>query len=237
MNFKIYFVFLLLLLAIGTSACGPNQPTSVPPTATAAKKPSPTRMPLPPAVTPTIAEATSINTPVVVASYTSKPPTETPTVTPTGTETPTPSPTEEPTPVSANTTTTMKIGWTDAAGEPDLITGEDEGLYIWHEGDKVYLRGITKGNRYTFQGQANGHGAIVNVGTLGENVNVTIGDDVSRLNFVWTTVDGPDGVDFSFSGDKLLLNLRIDGNPKPETDLVFVGRDKHQVGMSIELIK
>jgi len=194
-------------------------------------------MPLPPAVTPTIAEPTSTNTPVVVASYTSRPPTDTPTVTPTGTETPTPLPTEEATPISVNNGTTMTIDWVDAAGAPDLITGVDEGLYIWHEGDRVYLRGITKGNRYTFKGQANAHGAIVNVDTLGENVNITIGDDVSRLSFAWTTVGGPDGVEFSFSGDRLLLNLGIDTNPKPETDPVFVGRDKHQVGLSIELIK
>ena len=237
MNFRTYLVFLLLLLIIGLSACASNKQTNIPPTPTALPKPSPTRMPLPPAVTPTIAEATSTNTPVVVASYTSKPPTDTPTVTPTGTDTPTPSPTEEPTPASVNTTTTMKIDWVDAAGEPDLITGVDEGLYIWHEGDRVYLRGITKGNRYTFQGQASGHGAIVNVDTLGENVNVTIGDDVSKLSFAWTTTSGPDGVEFSFSGNQLLLNLGITGNPKPEPDLVFIGRDKHQAGMSIELIK
>jgi len=237
MNFKICLGFFLLLLTTGLSACGSNTPTSVPPTSTATPRPSPTRMPLPPAVTPTIAEPTPTNTRVVVASYTPKPPTDTPTPRPTATETPTPAATEEPTPVSVNTTTTIKIGWADAAGEPDLITGEDEGLYIWHEGDRVYLRGITKGNRYTFQGQANGHGAIVNVDTLGKDVNVTVGDDVSRLSFAWTTVGGPDGVEFSFSGDKLLLNLAIDGNPKPETDLIFIGRDKHQVGMSIELTK
>lgn len=236
MNLKTCLRLLLLLLIIGLSACGPTTPTTIPPTATATPRPSPTRMPLPPAATPTMAEPTSTNTPVVVASYTSRPPTDTPTVTPTGTETPTPSPTEEPTPISANGGTTMRIDWVDAAGEPDLITGEDEGLYIWNEGDRVYLRGITKGNRYTFQGQANGHGAIVNVDTLGENVNVTAGDDVSRLSFVWTTVGGPDGVEFSFSGDRLLLNLAINGAP-PGTTPVFVGRDKHQVGLSIELIR
>jgi hypothetical protein len=131
----------------------------------------------------------------------------------------------------------MKVDWVDAAGEPNLITGEDEGLYIWNEGDRVYLRGITKGNRYTFRGQANGHGAIVNVDTLGKNVNVTVADDVSRLNFAWTTTGGPDGVEFSFSGNTLLLNLGIDGTLKPDTDYVFVGRDKHPVSMSIELIR
>ena len=236
MTFKPCFVF-LLLLTMGLSACASNQPTEIPPTSTRPPKPTPTQMPLPKAATPTSAVPTSTNTPVVVASYTSQPPTDTPTVTPTGTETPTPAPTEEPTPISANSGTTMTIDWVDAAGKPDLITGVDEGLYIWNEGDKVYLRGITKGSRYTFQGQANAHGAIVNVDTLGENVNVTIGDDVSLLSFGWTTVGGPDGVNFSFSGDKLLLNLGIDSIPKPDTDLVFVGRDKHQVGLSIELIR
>jgi hypothetical protein len=194
-------------------------------------------MPLPPAVTPTIAPPTATNTPVVVASYTSKPPTDTATPRPTATETPTPAATEEPTPISVNAITTMKIDWVDAAGEPDLIIGSDEGLYIWHEGGRVYLRGLTKGNRYTFQGQANGHGAIVNVDTFGENVNVTIGDDVSSLSFAWTTTGGPDGVEFSFSGDRLLFNFAIDGNFEPGTNMVFVGRDKYPAGMSIELIQ
>jgi len=235
MTIKTYLMF-LLALTMGLAACASNTPTEVPLTPTPPPKPTPTQMPLPPAATPTSAVPTSTNTPVVVATYTSKPPTATPTVTPTGTETPTPLPTEEPTAVLVNSGTTMKIDWVDAAGAPNLITGEDEGLYIWHEGDRVYLRGITKGNRYTFQGQANGHGAIVNVDTLGQNVNVTIGDDVSRLSFAWTTVGGPDGVEFSFSGDRLLLNLAINGAPLGTTP-VFVGRDKHPVGLSIELIK
>jgi hypothetical protein len=76
----------------------------------------------------------------------------------------------------------------------------------------------------------------VNVDTLGENANVTIGDDVSRLSFAWITMGGPDGVEFSFSGTKLLLNLAMTGAP-PGTTPVFIGRDKHPVGLSIELIK
>jgi len=236
MNCKTY-ILSFLVLTIGLSACGTSTPTAIPPTSTTAPKPTPTQMPLPPAVTPTVAEPTATNTPVVVATYTSKPPTDTPTVTPTGTETPTPPPTQEATPVSINSGATMRIDWVDAAGEPNLVSGVDEGLYIWHEGDRVYLRGITKGSQYTFRGQANGHGAIVNVDTLGENVNITVGDDVSRLSFAWTTTRGPDGVEFSFSGDRLLLNLGIDGTLNPDTYYVFVGRDKHPVGMSIELIK
>jgi hypothetical protein len=129
---------------------------------------------------------------------------------------------------------TMKVDWLDADGKPTLFAGQDEGLYIWTEGDKVHLRGITKGTRYIFQGQANGPGAIVNVGTVGENVNIVVGDDVSKLSFAWTTIGGPDGVDFSFSGNKLLLNLSIQGEPKIP---VFVGADKKQASTSIELIR
>jgi hypothetical protein len=230
------YVVLLLLLANGVvSACQSNQQAATLPTPTPFVEPSPTAIRLPPALTPTRGQPTPANTPVVVASYTPKPPTDTPTPRPTPTETSTPVITEEATPAEA--AGIAVIDWVDTDGKPTLITGEDEGLYVWTEGDRVYLRGITRGNKYIFQGQARGHGAIVNIDPLAQDIDVTIGDNVSQLAFVWTTVGGPEGLDFSFSGDKLLLNFSIAGIPEPEPNLVFVGPDKRRTGMSVELVR
>jgi hypothetical protein len=124
------------------------------------------------------------------------------------------------------------MDWQDTDGEPNLVPGRDEGLFIWTEGDRVHLRGITKGTRYVFQGQANGLGAIVNIDTVGENVKVAVTDNVSQLGFAWTTIGGPNGIDFSFSGNRLSLTVTIQGEPKIP---VFVGADKDRAGPSIEL--
>jgi hypothetical protein len=184
-----------------------------------------------------VAEPTPTNTRVIQATYTPKPPTDTPTPWPTPTDTPVSEPLPaEPTATGQSPGPATNIDWDDADGEPDIIPGQDEGFFIWTEGDRVSIRTITKGGRYTFRGQLAGNGAILNINQFArEGVKLTIGEDVNRLEFELATTGGPEGLDFTFTGARLLLNLSIEDEPKLEPDLVFVGADKRRATNSLEL--
>ncbi len=238
MNFRLSLLLLILLPVIFAGAGCQPAPEAAVSTITAARDPSPTPMPLPPALTPTVLAPTPTNTRVVVASYTPKPPTDTPTPRPTPTITPTPEATATPEEtVLESTGPAVTIDWNDAEGKPTIFQGEDEGFFIWTDGDRIHLRGVTKGSEYTFKGRAAGVGTIVNIDPLAQNIDTDFGDTVGQITFRWTTIGGPEGLDFSFTGDNLLLNLGIEADPEPEPNLVFVGPDKERTGMSIELVR
>ncbi|MBN1992334.1 MAG: hypothetical protein JW953_06490 [Anaerolineae bacterium] len=226
---------LLLVLLMATAACQSNQPTPVP-TPTFMVAPSPTRIRLPAGGTPTPpAKPTPINTLVIQATYTPKPPTDTPTPLPSPTDTPLPS--EPATATLTPVTGGVEIDWADAEDRPNLIPG-DEGFFIWTDGNRVSIRGITRGTTYTFSGQATGNGVIANINQVSQTgIELAIQGD-NRIDFQWTTTGGPEGLDFTFTGATLYISLSLAGQPKPEPDLVFVGPDKRRVnGRSLQLAR
>lgn len=230
----------LLIASILAAACQSNQPVTPPPTPTFTTIPSPTIIRLPPDLTATpTPQPTPTNTLVVQASYTPKPPTDTPTPRPEPTATPTSEPSApEPSP-GRPSGSGSKIDWEDADGQPVIISGEDEGYFIWTDEDQVFIRAATRGERYTFSGQVTGDGSILNVNWFSqESMDVTVGEAVNQVDFQWAATGGPEGLDFIFTGDTLLLNLRIEDGPELEPDLVFVGEDKRRLNsMSLQLVR
>jgi hypothetical protein len=225
-----WVVLLMILLA-----CQLGQPVpAAMPTATVALKPTLTPIPLPPAITPTLAQPTPTNTRVVIATYTPQP---TPTTVPTRTPTPTSElpPTASPTPASPGPSS--RVEWADTDGEPVIVPGQDEGYFLWTDGDRVHLRAATKGNKYIFSGQVTGNGAIVSIEKLAPDAKITVSQAVNRFDFEWTTAGGPDGLDFTFTGARLILNLFNQGEPKLAANLIFVGKDKVQAGNPLELVR
>lgn len=228
---------LLLILLIAATACqlgqlAGRQGTAPAPPPTFTAEPSPTPFPLPPDYTATpTPPPTPTNTLVIQPADTPEaPPTDTPTPEPPAT--PEPTPTDTPIPEPSPTTDTLpqpvgngtKIDWDDADGQPNVISGQDAGYFVWTDGDRVHIRVLTDGSRHTFSGQAIGNGAIVRVEPLAqEGIDVTIRENVNQMDFQWATAGGPEGLDFTFTGSTLQLNLRIDN--KSEPGLVFVGAD------------
>jgi hypothetical protein len=240
------FILLLVLLIAIITACRlggllRNKPEAAPaPTATFTVEPSPTPMPLPPEATATpYVEPTPTNTLVVQETYTPNPtPTDIPTPEPTPTNTPGPEPPTPTEPAAEQTGPGTEIDWADAADRPNVIPGQEEGYFIWTDGNRVHIRVVTKGERLVFSGRAIGNGAIVRVEEVAqEGIDITIREDVNQMDFQWAATGGPDGLDFTFTGDMLQLNLRIDGEAKPE--LVFVGADKLTLrnGLPLRLVR
>ncbi|MBN1218740.1 MAG: hypothetical protein JXM69_07425 [Anaerolineae bacterium] len=238
MDNKVTQTLILLAILLWIGACQVSQTDTPPSPPTFTVEPTPTPIRLPPNVTATpTSEPTPTNTAVVQASYTPKPPADTPTPAPEPTQTPTLLPEtspEVPLPGRAS-----RIDWEDTDGQPFIVAGQDEGYFIWTDGDKVFIRAATKGERYTFSGQATGDGAIVNVNWLTqEPMQINIGEAVNRLDFQWAATGGPEGLDFSFTGDTLWLNLNIKSETDLEPSLVFVGEDKRSLNsMSLQLVR
>jgi hypothetical protein len=219
-----------------TLACQPAQPLPAMPIPTATLIPSPTPIPLPPALTPTIVKPTPINTRVVQATFTPKPAaTATSQLPPTATHTLVPSSHVRltATPIFTQTDGTT-VNWADAEGEPTIISGQDEGYFVWTNGDQVHLRAATQSGMYLFSGQAMGNGTMAGIEPSGPQVKLTV-EDNNRMAFQWATAGGPDGLDFTFTGATLVLDLRIDGKPELSPNLVFVGPDKLQVANGLPL--
>lgn len=238
--FILPFVLLIAIIACRLSGSSPEQGAVPPPTPTFTVEPSPTPIPLPPEFTPTSTlEPTPTNTLVVQKTYTPNPtPTDIPTSEPTLTNTPAsepPTPTE---PVTEPTGPGTEIDWDDAADQPNIFPGQEKGYFIWTDGNRVHIRATTEGERLIFSGQATGNGAIVRIEDVAqEKVELTIREDVNEMDFQWAATGGPDGLDFTFTGDMLQLNLRIDGKAEPE--LVFVGADRLTLknGLPLRLVR
>jgi hypothetical protein len=234
------FVLLIAIIACRLSGSLPEQGAVPPPTPTFTVEPSPTPIPLPPEFTPTSTlEPTPTNTLVVQASYTPNPtPTDIPTPEPTLTNTPA---SEPPTPTEPATEPTgpgTEIDWDDAADQPNMFPGQEKGYFIWTDGNRVHIRATTEGERLIFSGQATGNGAIVRIEDVAqEKVELTVREDVSEIDFQWGATGGPDGLDFTFTGNMLQLNLRIDGKAEPE--FVFVGADRLTLenGLPLRLVR
>jgi hypothetical protein len=246
MNDRINQLFILLLvMLIPAIACQPDellfrQGAAPTPTPTFTIEPSPTPILLPSTFTPTSTpEPTPTNTLVVQASYTPNPtPTDIPTPEPIPTDTPAsepPTPTE---PAPEQTGPGTEIDWDDAADQPNMFPGQEKGYFIWTDGNRVHIRVATEGERLIFSGQATGNGAIVRIEEVAqEGIDITIREDVNEMDFQWAATGGPDGLDFTFTGDMLQLNLRIDGKAEPE--LVFVGADRLTLknGLPLRLVR
>jgi hypothetical protein len=241
---SLLFVVLVAVPACRLDRLAGGQGPAPPPSPTLTTNPSPTPFPLPPAHTATpTPQPTPTNTLVIQRTDTPEsPPTDTPTPAPptseptsTDTPVPEPSPTETlPEPVGNGT----KIDWDDADGQPNVISGQDVGYFVWTDGDRVHIRVLTDGSRQIFSGQAIGNGAIVRVDPLAqEGIEVTIPENVNQMAFQWATAGGPEGLDFTFTGNTLQLNLRIDNQPEPE--FVFVGADKLTLvnGLPLQLVR
>jgi hypothetical protein len=238
--FILLFVLLIAIIACRLSGSLPEPGEVLAPTPTFTVEPSPTPIPLPPEFTPTSTlEPTQTNTLVVQETYTPKP---TPTDIPTPESTPTDTPASEPpTPTELAAEPTgpgTEIDWDDAADQPNIFPGQEEGYFIWTDGNRVHIRVTTEGERLIFSGQAIGNGAIVRIEEVAqEGIDITIREDVNQMDFQWAATGGPDGLDFTFTGDMLQLNLRIEGEAKPE--LVFVGADRLTLknGLPLRLVR
>lgn len=112
-------------------------------------------------------------------------------------------------------------------GQPTLTEDSPTGYYLWHNNDGFHLRTHGPQSEHVFVARLHTKGRFTDVDRvrLERDDKVRVKNDGHTLILKFHTFDGFDGVNFHVEGgEKLRLNLKIDGKEAPLSS-IFLGDD------------
>ncbi len=110
-----------------------------------------------------------------------------------------------------------------ALGIPEVIQ-EEPHFFLWHEGDLWHLRWQSPEKKSRFSGELKAIGGSIE---LDRRVNLEKKDKTkvhppNTITFKGKVKEQPEGFDFRWTGSKLMVDLKIEGEHRPAR--VYVGR-------------
>ena len=110
-------------------------------------------------------------------------------------------------------------------GRPTLTADSPVGYYVWHDENGMHVRTHGPGSEHDFVARMHTDGIFTNVDTarLESRDKIAVADGGHTLVLRFHTYNYTDGVNFRIAGgDKLHLNLELDGAPIA-TDSIYLG--------------